>query len=153
MRRWLVLVITLLVLPSLLAAQKKPRFWKDKKWWAGESVIAVSWGLDAYATSRGMSRCPGCVETGPFTGSRPSNGAIVRGAVLGLTLITGFHVVTWEVAHGDGFSGLCGRYDPNRAWCAVSYMAVPATSAIGFEAAYHNFHVVPPLRCGKLRCG
>lgn len=98
------------------AAPRRHPFWKDKIWWVGVGVIAVSQVLDSSSTARGFPK--GFVEGNFFLGPHPSN---ERLAGYTATYFTGqvlLHAWAYHESH----------LDPSKTWRIIGQWGMPGAS-------------------------
>jgi hypothetical protein len=132
MSKLTVVGMTMCLLTAAASAEARPKHWyKDWKWWAGEAVIAGAFVADSYSTSLAQSRRVG-IETNPFLGPHPNNGAIARLSLTGFAIETTLHAYMWHLSNED-----------TKGWRAFGYTAVPGAGAVILgRSAAHNFKLV-----------
>jgi hypothetical protein len=136
--------ITSLLIVLLLAATsaqgqrrwngKEKHWYTDPLWWVGEAVIAGAFAADAHSSSYVRDRCPGCRETNPLLGPRPSNRAIAVDSSLLFGLYTAFHIGSWKACPDPDWD--------DKAWRVACYTAIPAIiGPLKIRAAIHNYNL------------
>jgi hypothetical protein len=118
-----------LILLTAVSCGASPRHWfQDKRWWAGEAIIAGSVFLDAHSTCTRIG-ARGVETSIVFSGNRSCGAStgIGAGAIGFYTIL---HATEWHFGHDD----------PNKVIRALTPWMVPAAIApIHLSAAAHNY--------------
>lgn len=134
------LATVVLALAFATSASAEPKHWyKDKKWWIGEAVIAAAVAADYHSTAiqRGTGR-----ETNMLLGPSPSNRRLVIVGSSAFGYWTALHVLDWHFWHDD----------PVKGWRTFGYTAIPvAAAAIHGSAAIHNYELPAAVREGLVK--
>lgn len=145
MRKFTLLALAVVAIPgSLNAAPKhafndetstKPKhFFKDKKWWIGESMNVLWPLLDAQSTCRDSHR--GAEETNIVLGPHPSCKDVFALEAGAVGYWTFFHALQWHLVENPN------QYEANLGWRIFGYTVIPvAATAVNGSAAIHNYRI------------